>query len=80
MNLLLGKKGQLAWAFQRQFKSPLKVLGSEEINFLEPDKVLQKLDELKPSLVINTCAYTKVDQAEKERDICETINSKTPLS
>ena len=80
--LVIGKSGQLARALRKC---------SKEVNFVRPilftsrSKIDLKtfsiknyntiFDELKPSLVINTGAYTNVDGAEINKELAMRINS-----
>lgn len=77
MILVLGKNGQVATAL-RQIMPQAQYLGSDEANFLQPDSVIAKLNELKPQIIINAAAYTMVDKAETEREAAHTINAITP--
>ncbi|MEP7195468.1 MAG: dTDP-4-dehydrorhamnose reductase [Saprospiraceae bacterium] len=38
----------------------------------------QLINHIQPNILINTAAYTKVDQAEIDKDLCFNINSKAP--
>lgn len=75
--LVFGKKGQVASALQELLPSAT-FLSSSEADFLHPQEVLEKLNEIKPQIVINASAYTLVDKAEDEKDKCLMINAKTP--
>jgi dTDP-4-dehydrorhamnose reductase len=78
MVLVLGENGQVANALRAQFGDAFMYLGSKDANFLEPKSVLEALNRLKPTLIINAAAYTAVDLAEKEQDQCRLINATTP--
>lgn len=85
MILILGSEGQLAQSFQNLLKSenanyrPFQVLGRKEIDFLKPEETLKKIAEYKPRWIINTAAYTLVDKAESEKELCYQINALTPI-
>lgn len=85
MILILGSEGQLAQAFQSLLKSktgnnrPFQVLGRKEIDFLKPEETIKKIAEYQPRWIINTAAYTLVDKAETEKEICYQVNALTPI-
>ncbi len=86
--VIFGKNGQVAQAlaqllqsskFANQFwEGPVYFLGSDQADFLNPEQVLAKLNEIEPSLVINASAYTAVDKAETEAQQALQINAITP--
>jgi dTDP-4-dehydrorhamnose reductase len=47
---------------------------SSELSLLKHDKVLAYLKSEKPTLIINCAAYTAVDKAEKNEEICMKLN------
>lgn len=79
--VVLGATGQLASSFKKVAPSYLDVtyLSHAEAPFENYDMIERKLNELNPTHVINTVAYTKVDLAESERDLCFLINYETPV-
>ena len=78
--ILFGKNGQLGWEFQRilPILGEVIALGRSEVDVSDPHGIQKSLDELKPDLIINTSAYTDVDQAEKESELAIKINSIAP--
>ncbi len=83
--LLLGKTGQIGQAFQALAATDhwpiawdLIPWGREEADLSKPDSVLTQVEKLKPDVIINAAAYTQVDKAESERELCETINATMP--
>ncbi|HAC16182.1 MAG TPA: dTDP-4-dehydrorhamnose reductase [Bacteroidetes bacterium] len=75
--LLTGSSGQLGyewsqWLINRNltFLSPT----STELNLSDPDRVDLYLTKTKPTFIINCAAYTKVDLAEDEIQLADTIN------
>lgn len=86
--LILGKNGQVGSALAKILFSEksqgsfwdgiILQWDSQEANFLNPDKILQKLDQYKPSLIINASAYTAVDSAESDTAKALQINALTP--
>ena len=78
--VLFGKNGQLGWEFQRilPILGEVIALGRSEVDVSDPHEIQKSLDELKPDLIINTSAYTDVDQAEKESELAMKINAIAP--
>jgi dTDP-4-dehydrorhamnose reductase len=86
--LLLGANGQLGRSFLEHSELPAlgKVVaasrdgrrvdgGSAEVADLSsPDTLPPLLDRLRPSIIINTAAYTAVDRAEQEEPLATTVN------
>ena len=86
MNILVfGKDGQLGKAFKAVFdeRKPEKLhrisyISRAECDLANPDAITALLNQIKPDLIINTAAYTAVDQAETEVDLAYAINAKAP--
>ena len=78
--LLTGKNGQLGWELHRQLERDYEVvaIGREDIDFLDSRFLFRTLKQLpKLDLIVNTAAYTNVDQAEAEPFVAESINSES---
>ncbi len=45
-----------------------------DVDFSIPEMVADKILNLKPSLVINACAYTAVDKAQEESELADLVN------
>jgi dTDP-4-dehydrorhamnose reductase len=79
MVLILGANGQVALSLKELLTlNKTCFLSSKEINFLNPEELINKIQTLNPSLIINAAAYTAVDQAENERSASKIINAITP--
>jgi dTDP-4-dehydrorhamnose reductase len=83
--LLLGSTGQLGQAFVEMSQTEkfpigwtLTSWGRAEGNLSEPDELLRRIEAFHPDIIINAAAYTKVDLAEQEIDLCERINTESP--
>lgn len=77
--LITGGAGMLAHAFsrlsqQRGLKTHLA--SRDECDVTSVSDILAALDRYQPTVVINCAAYTKVDLAEKEKDLALAINGK----
>ncbi len=75
--IILGGKGQLGSEFYNFLKDKEEVysFSHEELDILNYDLLWKKLLEIKPDVVINCSAYTKVDKAEEEREECMRVNA-----
>ncbi len=75
--LITGGNGMLAHAFKQRL-APLKLevtyADRKMLDISDERATVRLFEELKPTLVINCAAYTKVDLAEKERDLADAIN------
>ena len=78
MNLLItGANGQLGRELVRQSRDcsfQLKSFSRRELDITDHQQVQQVLTANHPALLINAAAYTKVDDAEAEKDIAMAIN------
>lgn len=78
--LLLGKYGQVAWELQRAL-APLGevvAVGRAELDFADAGAVRALTGAVRPQLLVNAAAYTMVDQAETEQELCVKINATLP--
>jgi dTDP-4-dehydrorhamnose reductase len=78
--VIIGRNGQLASEANRQFQGlgEIDCIGRPEFDLLDIDKMRAQLRRIKPSVVVNTAAYTAVDQAESEPEAAMKINSAAP--
>lgn len=74
--LIVGKNGQLAWELERTAPSGLQVeaMGRPDLDISNRRSLLQALKLHKPDAVINSSAYTAVDQAETDRESAFSVN------
>ncbi|WP_322792265.1 SDR family oxidoreductase, partial [Bellilinea sp.] len=74
--VLLGKIGQLGWELNRDLQPLGKVtaLDYPQIDFTRPAELISLLESLQPELIVNAVAYTNVDKAESEPELCDQIN------
>lgn len=75
--LLFGGAGQLGWELRTraedlEFEVVSPVLA--EVDITEHDQVARVVGSARPDVVINCAAYTAVDKAEEESDLCFKIN------
>ena len=79
--LIIGKGGQvsenLISLLSENEDFEFLAIGQSELDLSNPYEVYQKLTELdfQPDIIINAAAYTAVDLAEDERELCNNINN-----
>jgi len=78
--LLIGKNGQVGWELRRTLAPLAEVVAVDypEINFTDTPSLRRLVAETKPAVVVNAAAYTAVDKAETERELCHQINAIGP--
>lgn len=78
--VLFGKNGQLGQEFQRLLPTlgEVSAFGRDEVDVANLDLVRKTLRRLKPDLIINSSAYTEVDQAETDRELAMQVNAVAP--
>lgn len=77
---ILGPTGQVGFELQRALR-PLGTvipLGRPDGDLSRMANVTAALDRLAPDAVVNAAAYTAVDKAESEPELCQTLNSRAP--
>ena len=75
---LFGSTGLLGSEFKKLFAAQnLNFIApkSNDVSLLKHDKVLEYLKTEKPDLIVNCAAYTAVDKAETNKDICFKLNA-----
>ena len=75
--LLLGPNGQLGESLKNHLEAfhELECVDKKKFDFLNPANFSDILKKSKPSLVINTAAYTDVEGAESNENLAYQINS-----
>ena len=78
--LLLGKNGQVGWELRRTLAPLAEITAADypEINFTDAPALLQLVAGMRPDVVVNAAAYTAVDKAETEPELCRQINAIAP--
>ena len=78
MNILItGAKGMLAKAVIETLEkeNTLVLTDANELDITDLEQVMQKVEKIQPDCIINCAAYTAVDKAEEDQELCEKINS-----
>ncbi len=80
--VLIGSNGQLGQELQPILETlkKQKVISFDRTNFnlSRPNDITKKLQETKPSVIVNAAAYTAVDKAESESELAYQINGIAP--
>jgi dTDP-4-dehydrorhamnose reductase len=70
-----GAEGQLGREFCRQLGASALPLDLPEFDMTDRDQVQRTMRVLRPDAIINCAAYTQVDRAEREAEVCHQINA-----
>ena len=77
--ILLGSSGQLGKEFEKFLSQNKSVVlysfSHNELDILNLDTLLNEFKDVKPDVVINCAAYTKVDKVEEEQDLAYRVNA-----
>jgi dTDP-4-dehydrorhamnose reductase len=78
--LVTGKHGQVGKAISRQTSSSDDVVsvGRDKCDLSNDAEIRDLVRQVKPAVIVNAAAYTAVDRAETERDLCYAINATAP--
>ena len=74
--LLTGKNGQVGFELNKKLSNHWDVvaIGRDDLNLINIDEIASFIDDIKPNLIIHPAAYTNVDKAESETNLCHQIN------
>lgn len=73
--LITGAKGQLGYHLQQTFAEDELYLGdTDNYDITNRDIVMRETENFKPNLIIHGAAYTNVDGAEANKELCRSIN------
>jgi dTDP-4-dehydrorhamnose reductase len=80
--LLTGARGQVGTEFCRAWETAGEVLTPrrDELDLSDPPGVRNYVRAQKPYVIVNAGAYTAVDLAEKERELCFAVNAAAPVA
>jgi dTDP-4-dehydrorhamnose reductase len=78
--LLIGKNGQVGWELRRTLAPLAEVVAVDypEINLTDTPALRALVAGTRPAVVVNAAAYTAVDKAETETELCRQINAVAP--
>src|SRR5690606_6933188 len=76
--LITGKQGQLGSELQElQQKYPqhqMVFVDREEMDLGNPEQITEVLNNEKPEIIVSAGAYTAVDKAESDQELCKAVN------
>jgi dTDP-4-dehydrorhamnose reductase len=73
--VVTGSEGQLGTELCRQLGAAAIGLPRSKCNLLDAAGLTESLAHYRPTIVINTAAYTAVDRAESEQELCNSVNA-----
>ncbi len=78
--LLIGKNGQVGWELRRTLAPLAEVVAVDypEINLNDTPALRALVAATNPEVVVNAAAYTAVDKAETETELCRQVNAVAP--
>jgi dTDP-4-dehydrorhamnose reductase len=78
--LVTGRNGQVGYELRRTISTLGNIIAVDrkEMDLCDPDQIRQQIQNTKPDLIINTAAYTAVDQAESDAETAMQINGTAP--
>ncbi len=78
--LVTGITGQVGWELQRTLAPLGHVIGlnSQQLDLTHPDSIRRVIREIAPDVIVNPAAYTAVDLAESQKELCFAINRDAP--
>lgn len=78
--LLIGHDGQVGFELQRTLAAlgPVRAVCYPDVDFASPDSIVRLVRETQPGIIVNAAAYTAVDKAEAEPDLCRRLNAEAP--
>lgn len=78
--LVTGARGQVGRALLAGVPKGIDCIptGREEMDLADPDSIQEAVRRIKPEVIVNTAAYTAVDQAERESKLAYSVNAEGP--
>ncbi len=77
--LVIGRQGQLASALAHAADGlaafDVECVGRPQVDLARPDSIAAVIDRVQPDLILNAGAYTNVDAAESEPELCHAVNA-----
>src|SRR6185436_7501122 len=82
--LLFGKNGQIGWELQRSLAPLGELVALDRTardlcgDLCDLTGIARTVAVVKPQVIVNAAAYTAVDQAQSEPQLCRMVNSLAP--
>jgi dTDP-4-dehydrorhamnose reductase len=79
--LLTGSNGQVGTEFRKLGKGAAEIIstGSQELDLTKEQEIRRFVRDVRPSVIVNAAAFSDVDAAERNWDICFAINAMAPI-
>ncbi|MDR2779591.1 MAG: dTDP-4-dehydrorhamnose reductase [Synergistaceae bacterium] len=77
---LTGAYGQVGWELSRTLMpyGEIYACDKDTLNLLDEPEVRRAVRDFSPNVIINAAAYTAVDRAESDRELCDKLNIGVP--
>jgi dTDP-4-dehydrorhamnose reductase len=78
--VVTGATGQIGFEAVRALAGRGNVIGltRQDLDLTDPDSIRATMRRLRPRVIVNAAAYTAVDRAESEPELCAKINAEAP--
>jgi dTDP-4-dehydrorhamnose reductase len=84
--LLIGSQGQVGWELRRSLRSLGNVVcaarradaGTLAVDLADPQSLRSVIRDVKPKVIVNAAVYSQVDQAEREPELAQAVNTTAP--
>jgi len=78
--LITGVLGQVGYELQRTLAPQGHIIGIDyqEMDLSNPSAIQKVIRDIAPDIIVNPGAYTAVDKAESEQELCKAINATAP--
>lgn len=77
--LITGVTGQLGYDLEKHLKeqgeTQILALTNHELDITDEKKVFSVIEDYKPNVIFHCAAYTAVDKAEDEEEVCNNVNN-----
>ena len=76
--LITGRHGQLGSELHdlkdKYPQHQMVFVDREEMDLSNPDQIIEVLNTEKPEVIVSAGAYTAVDKAESDQELCDAVN------
>ncbi len=78
--MLIGARGQLGFDCKEIFSPSFEIesFSSDDLDLTRPDDVSAAVLNFRPGIIINTAAYTRVDDCEADSERAQFVNAESP--
>jgi dTDP-4-dehydrorhamnose reductase len=79
--LLTGSNGQVGTEFRKLSKGTAEVIstGSRELDLTKEQEIRRFVRDVRPNVIVNAAAFSDVDAAERNWDVCFAMNAMAPV-